>query len=305
MRNCSLAKVLEEVKAAPSSSLKFLSEEDLRELDESPAAEKNSDVTIFSVRDHGKGIPPNEYGKVFGEFQQLDASAEKDRKYEGGKANAGQSSGSGLGLNLAMKFVTMMKGHIWFENTTDGKGGVTFSFYLTRSRQARDPQGSSSTTAGGAVKMNESSRTDSFNSTVLSDTELQERMSCFRVLVIDDSMINLKVLARMLNKIKVQHCETALSGSEALEYLKPIRNNPDLTPNLILCDLQMPGMDGYELMGHLREMNICSSPIVMACSADWSSETESKCHDVGFDGLLRKPITVTYLKEFLGKTKLN
>jgi CheY-like chemotaxis protein len=67
----------------------------------------------------------------------------------------------------------------------------------------------------------------------------------------------------------------------------------------------MPGMDGYELMGHLREMNICSSPVVMACSADWGSETEGKCHDVGFDGLLRKPITVTYLKDFLSKTKIN
>lgn len=305
VRNSSLAGVLDEIKAAPSSSLKFLSEDDIKELDEQ-ALESNSDVIIFSVRDHGKGIPPGEYGKVFGEFQQLDASAEKDRKYEGGKVNAGQSSGSGLGLNLAMKFVNMMNGHIWFQNTTDGQGGATFSFYLERSKQLRDIQRSSSlmeSSSGGTSKMNETGRADSFNSRI-DDLGLHEKMSRFRVLVIDDSMINLKVLARMMNKIKVEHCETALSGAAALEYLEPIRNDASKVPNLILCDLQMPGMDGYELMGHLREMNICSSPIIMACSADWGSETEGKCLDVGFDGLLRKPITVTYLKEFLGKTQL-
>lgn len=137
-----------------------------------------------------------------------------------------------------------------------------------------------------------------------SDELAAERMSRFRVLVVDDSMINLKVLARMLKKVQVGHVHTALSGAAVLEYLKPIRSNPELLPNLILCDLQMPGMDGFELMGHLRDMNICSSAIIMACSADWGSETEGKCLDVGFDGLLRKPITVTYLKEFLANSKL-
>eukprot|EP00797_Seminavis_robusta_P033969 Sro7_g006190.2 (606) ;mRNA; r:181837-183654 len=303
VRNSSLAAVLEEVKSAPSSSLKFLSEEDLKELDEK-AASGDGDVAIFSVRDHGNGIPPEEYGKVFGEFQQLDVSAEKDNKYEGG--GSGQSSGSGLGLNLSMKFVTLMHGHIWFENCTDGKGGVTFSFYLNSSRSQRDSLlAAGEEDAGGKSKrgsvMNESSRTDSFQEVELQ----QEKMARIRVLVIDDSMINLKVLARMMTKLKVQHCQTALSGAAALEYLEPIRNDPSLVPNLILCDLQMPGMDGYELMGHMREMDICSGPIIMACSADWGSETEGKCHDVGFDGLLRKPITVTYLREFLTNTKLN
>lgn len=308
VRNSTLEQVMGEMKAAPSSSLKFLSEEDMKELEDSCKEVGSCEVCIFSVRDHGKGIPPEEYGKVFGEFQQLDASAEKDNKYDG--TGSGQSSGSGLGLNLSMKFVTLMNGHIWFQNCTDGAGGVTFSFYLKRSRA---PRKNSKLSLSGRVDefghpaklqtmASEANLSDSFRG---EEPELQEdKVARIRVLVIDDSMINLKVLARMMAKLKVQHCQTALSGQAALEYLEPIRNDPSLVPNLILCDLQMPGMDGYELMIHLREMNICSSPIIMACSADWGSETEGKCHDVGFDGLLRKPVTVAHLKDFLTNSKL-
>jgi signal transduction histidine kinase/AmiR/NasT family two-component response regulator len=301
IRTGTLADVLETIQSAPSSSLKFVDEEQLKLLHDK-AAEEDSGVTIFSVRDHGKGIPPEEYGKVFGEFQQLDVSTEKDNQYEGG--GSGQSSGSGLGLHLSMKFVTLMDGHIWFENCVDGNGGVTFSFYLNSALPQREAIMASSTDDDSGQPKRGSIMNESNGSSDSMRCD-DDQNSRFRVLLIDDSMINLKVLARMLNKLKVQHCQTALSGAAALEYLEPIRNDPNLVPNLILCDLQMPGMDGYELMAHLREMNICSSPIVMACSADWGSETEGKCHDNGFDGLLRKPITVTYLQEFLANTKLN
>ena len=65
--------------------------------------------------------------------------------------------------------------------------------------------------------------------------------------------------------------------------------------------LLQPEMDGYELMGHLREIGWQGRepPTVMACSADWTLETEEKCLAVGFDGVLRKPITLPDLQRFL------
>jgi CheY-like chemotaxis protein len=64
--------------------------------------------------------------------------------------------------------------------------------------------------------------------------------------------------------------------------------------------VMQPGMDGYELMGHLREgVHTGEPPVVMACSADWTSEAEQRCDDVGFDGVLRKPITFSDLNQFL------
>jgi CheY-like chemotaxis protein len=57
----------------------------------------------------------------------------------------------------------------------------------------------------------------------------------------------------------------------------------------------MSDMDGYELVYEYP-------PKAMACSADWTRETEERCIKAGFDGVLRKPITFTFLRDFLAQT---
>ena len=272
-RCCSARRALNEASVAAKSDLTFMTVEQLKDLDDS------GDVVIISVRDYGPGIPPAEYGKVFGEYSQLEVSRDKDRHYEGG--HGGQSSGSGLGLNLAMRFVRMMSGHIWFNNCATG-GGVVFSFCIPRFKDA----------------VVHDHRDDNVTP---EDEEMDPAVaSRFRVLVVDDSMINLKVLSRMLKRIGVEHIETACNGLVALNYL--LSSTTQHWPNLLLVDLQMPVMDGFELMANLRDRDLQANPLIVACSADWAPETEELCNEYGFDGLLRKPITFSDIKTFLSRT---
>jgi CheY-like chemotaxis protein len=74
----------------------------------------------------------------------------------------------------------------------------------------------------------------------------------FRALVVDDSMINSKVLSKMLSKLECLQIESANHrGAKALDYLQSLQALEDanlLLPNLIISDLSMPEMNGYELL---------------------------------------------------------
>jgi len=275
VRQCSTDKMVAEALNAGASDIKFMNPTAVKTL-----KKQRHIVTIISVRDHGRGIPERELASLFGEFVQLEISKEKDRNYGGGKF-VGQSSGSGLGLNLVLKFVSRMNGHVWVQNCNSG-GGAIFSVCFPRGETSFCDE--------------DSSRGDSRQ---LQALELsKEDASLFRVLIVDDSRINLKVVERMLLRLGVKEIKMCSDGSKALEYLE----SAQVLPNVILSDLNMPNMDGYELMGHVREMGRYESPPkAMACSADWTRETEEKCVGVGFDGVLRKPITFSYLKDFLAQ----
>jgi len=88
---------------------------------------------------------------------------------------------------------------------------------------------------------------------------------------------------------------------EAIDWLRD-EQNPDCLPDLILSDLQMPEMDGFEFMAEFLEMEnaLNKKPLkIMACSADWTPEAERKCLSSGFHGVLRKPIIFSVLCDFL------
>ena len=189
---------------------------------------------------------------------------EKDRNYgsQGSGKIVGQSSGSGLGLNLVMKFVSRMDGHIWVKNCDHG-GGAVFSFCFPRGDESFCDE--------------DSSRGDSSRHLQALDLS-KEDASAFRVLVVDDSVINQKVLKRMLVRLGVKEIHLASDGRKALEYLKENESRVEL-PNVILSDLNMPNMDGYELISHIRQMDQYElPPKAMACSADWTRETEERCY---------------------------
>lgn len=80
--------------------------------------------------------------------------------------------------------------------------------------------------------------------------------------------------------------------------------NRFLTPTGTVSSPNQPEMDGYELMNNLRDYDWGDreSPVIVACSADWSSETEQRCRNLGFDRVLRKPVSFSDLKNFLAET---
>ena len=103
------------------------------------------------------------------------------------------------------------------------------------------------------------------------------------LLIVDDAAENLQILSELLRdfyKIKV-----AKSGEKALEILE----GADL-PDLILLDIQMPELNGYEVLKQLRQDPIIEDVPVLALTANAMSGDKRLCMEAGFDDYLTKPI---------------
>ena len=116
-----------------------------------------------------------------------------------------------------------------------------------------------------------------------------------RVLVVDDSKINIKVAQKMLEHEDVE-VDTALSGSECLEKIR--NNNYDI----IFMDIMMPEMDGVETFRRLKEIPEFKSGVV-ALTADAKTGAREKYLGLGFDGYIAKPINLEELRLILNKYK--
>src|SRR5258706_15932189 len=115
-----------------------------------------------------------------------------------------------------------------------------------------------------------------------------------RVLIVDDEASQRAGLAGMVNAWGM-HSDTASDGVEALEKLS--RNPADV----ILTDLNMPGMDGLELLDKLRGMN--DSPPAIVLTAYGSMESAVKTvHELGAFWFLEKPIQATALETLVRRT---
>lgn len=116
-----------------------------------------------------------------------------------------------------------------------------------------------------------------------------------RVLVVDDNSVNRKILARQL-ELAGASTDSASGGEEALELWR--RGNYDL----VLADLQMPTMDGFELARRIRESETSErrqrTPI-LAVTASALEDQEEKSRAVGMDGLITKPIGIEQLRATL------
>ncbi len=116
-----------------------------------------------------------------------------------------------------------------------------------------------------------------------------------RVLVVDDNSVNRRVLARQV-ELAGASTDTAAGGEEALELL---RRGPY---DLVLADLQMPGMDGFELARRIRsredEGRLARMPI-LAVTASAFEEQRARAHAAGMDGLIAKPVGVEQLRATL------
>lgn len=104
----------------------------------------------------------------------------------------------------------------------------------------------------------------------------------YTVLVIDDSIFNLSVLRRMLSE--EYHVTVAASGEAAFRYLRTER------PDLILLDIVMPGMDGWEIMRRLKSSPLYSDIPVIFLTAENTEKTEAKCLRLGAYDFIGKPI---------------
>ena len=200
------------------NAIKFTEEGEIR-----IQSRKNADFLEIQVTDNGIGIPQNRQAKIFETFEQTDGSI--TREY----------GGTGLGLSITKKLVELHGGKIWVESE-EGKGSI-FTFSLSIAQ-------------GGIKTVSTTPETYSLKqykdvSSLLEKASPPDPQN-FRILAVDDDPINLDVIQRHLEN-QGYHIETCLNGNEALEAIQ------NEVPDLILLDVMMPKMSGYEVCRRIRE----------------------------------------------------
>ncbi len=114
------------------------------------------------------------------------------------------------------------------------------------------------------------------------------------ILIVDDNAVNLRV-AQMLLKGEGYEVRTAADAEEALVVLQGFR------PRLVLMDLQMPGMDGFELTRRLKADSATRHIIILAVTSYAMRGDEEKARAAGCDGYVSKPIDTRALPGLIAR----
>jgi len=215
----------------------------------------------FWVKDTGKGISPEKQSRLFEAFTQVDSSI--TRKY----------GGTGLGLAICDKLVRLMGGEIGVDSV-EGKGS---SFYFTLPTHIQDNSPAIETSHNKPTSRHE-----------------QMPIEDLKVLVAEDNEINQLVILSMLERMGLKP-SLASDGQEVLDSLE----KQDF--DLILMDIQMPGMDGIETTQEIIAKYGDQRPTIISVSANALPEDQQKHLKMGMNDTLQKPITQDALKAILAK----
>jgi signal transduction histidine kinase len=221
-------------------------------------------ILWFDIEDTGIGIANEQLPKIFDVFTQADSAM--TRKY----------GGTGLGLAITKHFIELLGGHISVRST-QGQGSV-FTIQIPTGVQWPNEE---------AAVWNKYLPIDEIN-----DFEKGTTMFNGKVLVAEDNPSNQKLIAILLQKMGFE-VTLADNGLQALEQCGK------QTFDIILMDMQMPTMNGYDATRQLRSEGV-KTPII-AVTANAMTGDEEKCMDVGCDGYLSKPIDRNKLQELISQ----
>ena len=206
----------------------------------------------FSVSDEGIGVRREDVHLLFRPFTQVDNSL--TRRY----------GGTGLGLALSHRFAESLGGHLILAESTPGKGS-TFSFTI-------DIEPFVATSMISSFDLRQINKAQ----------EIAWRLDDVKVLVVEDVSDNQILFERFLTKAGAK-VDTAENGQEGIE--KALAGHYDV----ILMDIQMPVLDGYEATSYLRSHGY-TGPII-ALTAHAMKEEKEKCIAYGCNDHLAKPVT--------------
>jgi PAS domain S-box-containing protein len=215
----------------------------------------------FSVSDTGIGVSPDKLKYIFESFTQAETGI--TRKF----------GGTGLGLSITKKLIELQHGAIDV-SSEQGKGTI-FTFVL-------DYGISSKQEIGKPKRLSELRTLDN------------NRLSGKKILVVEDNETNQKVIFHMLKKFGVD-IRIVNNGKEAIQVLE------DGCPyDLLIMDLQMPEMDGFETTKYIRQQLKLKVPI-FAMTASALRNEKTKCFELGMNEYLTKPFVPAELHQQLKK----
>lgn len=214
-------------------------------------------VFRFSVRDTGIGIQPENLEKIFQAFSQEDSST--TRKY----------GGTGLGLSISNILLSLMGSRL--DVVSSPGEGSTFSFMVSfelSDNQEEVHVDSSSTISGRNTPKKVVSASDKLT-----------------VLIAEDNANNM-IIAKMLVKKALPNAKIleAGNGHEAVTAFV------DEEPDIILMDVQMPELDGYEATREIRQLEKETRIPIIAITAGSMQANKEECYEAGMDDFVSKPI---------------
>jgi PAS domain S-box-containing protein len=215
-----------------------------------PSLEANRSTLVITVKDSGRGISPPQAQRLFTPFTQADVST--TRKF----------GGTGLGLVLAKRLAQLLGGDVELSESELGKGSifkVTIDAGLNQSHQIKS----------------------AFTKTDAIGDKLSQRIDGMRILLTEDSKDNQLIVSRLLTTAGAK-VDIVENGKEAIDRLEVSQYD------LVLMDIQMPIMDGYEATTLLRSRGF-KTPI-LALTAHALEEERQHCLNSGFSEHISKPI---------------
>ncbi|MCP4912435.1 MAG: response regulator [Oligoflexia bacterium] len=218
-------------------------------------------LLVFKVSDTGVGIAEHDLENLFESFNQIENPYSKTQE------------GAGLGLSIAKNLIDLLGGDIEVQSVLDE--GTTFTIQIP-----------------AFLPMIKTKVIKSDDKKALEKDEGEEFKIKNKVLIVEDNKINQKVIVKVLKHFNLES-DIANNGKEAVEMVR------DGIYDLILMDLSMPKMNGFEATIEIRKFNL-EVPI-FTLSANAFEEDKTKAQKAGMNEFLAKPIRKDELAKLLRK----
>jgi two-component system, sensor histidine kinase ChiS len=232
-------------------------------------------TAVITIEDTGIGIDGEWQNTVFSPYEQVDSSI------------TSRSNGIGLGLSICKELVHLHGGTLSVQSVA-GKGSI-FTFTLPLADKPEDfekveflPSKQEKVSPSHLVTNHEEI------AAAMQNDNLKQKVVKNRILAVDDNLINLKILSDILSV--EYHVEFASSGDEALQKLDS--GNWDL----VITDVMMPNMSGYELTAKIRQQYSLSELPVLLLTARYFREDIYAGFRSGANDFVGKPVDTVELK---------
>lgn len=236
-------------------------------------------MLTLSVKDTGKGMTSEEKQKVFHAFTRL--------------KSAQGIEGTGLGLSITQELVSLLGGEIIL-HSTQGKGSTFIVTIPIEPAPKKEIQNKKQTGVGDdkALDSNpEEKENDSVSPQVSVEKKKKPEFANHKILILDDDKLQLQLLQEMLRRIAGDSWQV-FACNHVIDALTILHNEQ---PALMLMDIEMPEMNGTEMITHINHTNMT----VIAMTAHDTSIREQLIK-AGFDDCLFKPFSMEKLSAILG-----
>ena len=228
----------------------------------------------LEVKDSGIGIPEDRWHLLFRPFQQVDSSLTK------------RHEGTGLGLALTKRLAELHGGTVSFQSVCDLGSLFRVWLPLTEMRQEL-----------GTFAVCD------LDSKLVPASAIALPIGSKRILVVEDQPFNQMLISEVM-ELEGYGVEILADGKGMVDRILAASTAPELLPDLILMDIQLPDVDGFELMRRVKADPVWESVPMIAVTAMAMPGDRERCLEAGASGYLSKPLdlnlTIATIRSFLG-----